>query len=220
MRKLVQWFGPLDEFLYIDTDIIVFEKIIDNLKYLQEYDFLNCDYHFKGRKLDDIFSSTVLEKNIFSSQQLEDVFNSGFWASKKGIFTEDKLYELLTECSNNREYFDFSQKTTDQPILNYLILKSTKKRLNLVKLSHNEPGNWAGSPHFEQKDKILYDGEKPLKYVHWAGVPLKSGGPYYELWKHYRYLGEETPVSVETRKKDYWQGLKNKAKSILKGDRP
>ena len=27
MRKLVSWFGPLEEFIYIDTDIIVFEDI-------------------------------------------------------------------------------------------------------------------------------------------------------------------------------------------------
>ncbi|MGY6529918.1 MAG: Npun_R2821/Npun_R2822 family protein [Cyanobacterium sp.] len=220
MRKLVQWFGPLDEFLYIDTDIVVFEKIIDNLKYLQEYDFLNCDYHFKGRKLNDIFSPMVLEQNIFSPQQLEDVFNSGFWASKKGIFTEDELYQLLAECANHREYFDFSQKTTDQPILNYLILKTTKKRLNLVKLKDNEPGNWAGSPHFEEKDYILYDQGQRLKYVHWAGVSIGGKGAYGELWEYYRYLGEEKPVSVETQKKDYWQLFKNKVKSVLRGDRP
>ncbi|HEY9794831.1 MAG TPA: hypothetical protein V6D30_04245, partial [Leptolyngbyaceae cyanobacterium] len=33
MRKLVAWFGPLDKFLYIDTDIIVFEKIANALDY-------------------------------------------------------------------------------------------------------------------------------------------------------------------------------------------
>jgi NAD-dependent DNA ligase len=31
LRKHACWFGEFDEFLYIDTDIIVFEKIIDNL---------------------------------------------------------------------------------------------------------------------------------------------------------------------------------------------
>ncbi|MBF2055647.1 MAG: methionine synthase [Cyanobacterium sp. T60_A2020_053] len=215
MRKLVQWFGPLDEFLYIDTDIVVFEKIIDNLQYLQEYDFLNCDYHFKGRKLNDIFSPVVLEKNIFSSQQLEDVFNSGFWASKKGIFTENELYQILAECALHREYFDFSQKTTDQPILNYLILKTTQKRLNLVKLTDNEPGNWAGSPHFEEKDHILYDQGKRLKYVHWAGVAVE--GAYADLWQYYRYLGEGKLIKISPNNpyQNYWNKLKLKLKQFL-----
>ena len=36
-RKHACWFGEFERFLYIDTDIIVFEKIINSLNYLQEY---------------------------------------------------------------------------------------------------------------------------------------------------------------------------------------
>jgi hypothetical protein len=212
MRKFVQWFGPLNEFLYIDTDIIVFEKISNILKYLNNYEFINCDYHFKSKKLRDIFSQVIQEKSIFTEQQLQDVFNSGFWGSRKGIFSEEQLYKLLDECSQHKEYFDFSQKTTDQPILNYIILKSTTKRLNLVKISENEAGSWAGSKHFQQQNHLLYDGNKPLKYIHWAGVSMKPGGPYRELWEYYRYLGEEKP-RLQPRTKslpNIWQKIINK----------
>ncbi|NES87239.1 MAG: methionine synthase, partial [Moorea sp. SIO2B7] len=202
MRKFVQWFGPLDDFLYIDTDIIVFEQIAKVLDYLSKYEFICCDYHYKGKKLGDIFSPLVKEQEIFSDEQLEDVFNSGFWASKKSIIDESRMYELLRECSQHREYFDFSRKTTDQPILNYIILKSTKKRLNMVKISDKEAGSWAGSKHFQEKDHILYDGGKPLKYLHWAGTPMKPGGPYRELWEYYRYLGETKSIHKEESK---WQ---------------
>ena len=47
MRKLVQWFGPLEQFLYIDTDIIVFEPMSQLLDYLNDYEFICCDYHDK-----------------------------------------------------------------------------------------------------------------------------------------------------------------------------
>jgi hypothetical protein len=214
MRKLVQWFGPLDEFLYIDTDILVFEKISETLNYLHEYEFINCDYHFKGRGLTDIFSNVIKEKNIFTDEQLQDVFNSGFWGSKKSVFTEEKLYQLLKECAENREYFDFSSQTTDQPILNYLILKSTTKRLNLVKIAENEPGSWAGSPHFQEQDHILYDKGKKLKYLHWAGIKINENSPYRELWEYYRYLGEEKPekININNNKKKWWQKIKSKLK--------
>ncbi|MBO0349328.1 methionine synthase, partial [Phormidium pseudopriestleyi FRX01] len=33
-RKQACWFGPFDEFVYIDTDIVVFERISDNFNYL------------------------------------------------------------------------------------------------------------------------------------------------------------------------------------------
>ena len=219
MRKFVLWFGPLDEFLYIDTDIIVFEKIVDTLNYLSQYEFISCDYHYKNRKLADIFSPVVIEQNLFSEEALQDVFNSGFWASKKGIFSEEELYGILTECSQHREYFDFSSKTTDQPILNYTILKSTQKRFNLVKLSDDEAGSWAGSRHFVEKDHILYDGEKPLRYLHWAGTPMVAGGMYRELWEYYRYLGETKPpaVSAPIKSNSFWQKFVNKALHVLKG---
>lgn len=216
MRKLVQWFGPLDEFLYIDTDIIVFEAIANVLDLLQDAEFLCCDYHFSGRGLEDVFSPYVRENNIFSDTELQDVFNSGFWGARKDILTAPKLEQLLRECANHREYFDFSRGTTDQPILNYIILKSTTKRVNLVKLSENEPGSWAGSPHFQEKDHILYDGDRRLRYLHWAGSPMSPGGPYRDLWEYYRYIGESRPPAPPPPPSpNVWQKLVNKAKGKL-----
>jgi lipopolysaccharide biosynthesis glycosyltransferase len=190
MRKLVAWFGPLDEFIYIDTDIVVFEKIADNLDKLSEVDFFCCDYHHANDKLRNIFSPFVKEQQIFSDAQLQDVFNSGFWASKKGIITEQQMDEALRECAVHREYFDFSEGVTDQPILNYLVLKLIAKRGNLVKIPGGGPGSWAGSQNFQQQDYALYDRGQRLKYLHWAGTRIKTGSPYWQLWEHYRYLHE------------------------------
>jgi hypothetical protein len=218
MRKLAVWFGPLDEFLYIDTDIIVFEKITNILNYLSESGFICCDYHYKGRNLKDIFSPVVKEQNIFSEQELQDVFNSGFWASKKGAISQAQMIELLQECANHREYFDFSSQTTDQPILNYLVLKAIPKRLNLVKFSNSEPGSWAGMKHFQEKDHILYDRQQPLRYLHWAGIAMQPGAPYQELWQHYRYLNESKPVGVSSaiEQQSSWQKLTSKVTSKLR----
>lgn len=212
MRKLVAWFGPLDEFLYIDTDIIVFEPLSRVLEYLQDYEFLNCDFHFKGRGLQDVFSPLVKEKSIFSDAELQDVFNSGFWASKKSAISYEQMLTLLRECAAHREYFDFSRQTTDQPIMNYLVLKSMPRRGNLVKLVENEPGSWGGSPHFEEKDHVLYDRGRRLRYLHWAGTPMRTGGPYRELWEYYRYLYEVKPVEDPSPKNHptLWQRLVSK----------
>ncbi len=216
-RKQACWFGEFDEFLYIDTDIVVFEKIADCLNYLEEYDFICCDYQYK-KGIINVFSEEVIKQNIFTNDQLKDIFNCGFWGSKKNLISEQTLYETFAECAKHTEYFDFTRKTSDQPIINYMILKKLEKRLNLTKLSENEPGSWAGSSHFTEKDYVLYDGDRRVKYVHWAGVPLKLGGPYWELWRHYRYLGEEKPanLSEENKINQLWEGMKNKARKILK----
>jgi hypothetical protein len=195
MRKLIAWFGPLDEFLYIDTDILVFQKIADVMDYLADYDFLCCDYHHAGEGLKNVFSEYV-RQGLFNEAQLQDVFNSGFWGSKKGVISEAQMYELLQECAAHREYFDFSQQTTDQPIMNYLVLKAMPKRLNLVRTVEKAPGSWAGSRHFQEKDGILYDNDQPLWYLHWAGIAMQPGSPYRSVWEHYRYRNQAKPESI------------------------
>ncbi len=189
MRKLAAWFGPLDEFLYIDTDILFFTPVTDTLSYLEHADFIWCDYHYK-RGLEDVFSDVVPEQNIFDAESLTDVFNSGLWGSRKSALTLEQLYEVLRECAAHREYFDFSSGTTDQPIMNYLILKTMSRRLNVVKVNPGEPGSWGGSPHFERRSNVLFDGDRPLRYLHWAGTPMRAGGPYRDLWTYYRYLND------------------------------
>ncbi|MEB3291732.1 MAG: hypothetical protein VKJ24_01090 [Synechococcales bacterium] len=194
-RKQACWFGDFDEFLYIDTDIVVFEKIIDNLNYLKDYDFLACDYqHLGGIK--NVFTPKIVEDGIFTEADLRSIFNGGWWAAKKGAIQEADLYESFAECSKHREWFDFSQKTSDQPIINYMILKKVAKRLNLVQQEGGAPGSWAGSTHFiPEGDDRLYDPtcDQPLQYLHWAGIRIEPGCPYWEIWAHYRYLNEPMP---------------------------
>ncbi|MBE9076600.1 methionine synthase [Romeria aff. gracilis LEGE 07310] len=198
MRKLAGWFGPLDDFLYIDTDILFFGPVTETLAYLEQADFICCDYHFKGRGIQDIFSQRVIDDGIFTPEALQDVFNSGLWGSKKGAISLEQMYDLLQDCAQHREYFDFSSGTTDQPIINYLVLKAIPRRLNIAKANPSEPGSWGGSPHFEQRDRRLYDGDRPLRYLHWAGTPMRPGGPYRTLWEYYRYLDDPDARSVET----------------------
>jgi hypothetical protein len=222
-RKQACWYGPFDEFLYIDTDIVVFEKIVDTLNYLEEYDFLSCDYQHKGG-IANVFTPEIFAAGVLDQTEAKSVFNCGFWASKKNLISEEHLYSIFRECAAHPEYFDFSQKTSDQPIINYMILKATQKRLNLTQHIPDEPGNWGGSPHFEQRLEgdvpILYDRQKRLHYLHWAGIKMAPGAPYYDVWSFYRYRGETPPAvpqqTVPNPMRTNWQKLASQSKSWLK----
>ncbi|MGK7927203.1 MAG: Npun_R2821/Npun_R2822 family protein [Spirulina sp.] len=193
-RKQACWFGEFDEFLYIDTDIVVFEKIIDNLNYLKDYDFLCCDYQHSGG-LTNVFTPKILTDGIFKEEEMQDIFNGGWWSSKKNLLSEPDLYETFAECAAHPEYFDFSQKTSDQPIINYTILKRIPRRFNIVRRPGKAPGSWAGSPQFKRRGNILIDpnNNQSLQYLHWAGIRIEPGCPYWEIWKYYRYLYDENP---------------------------
>lgn len=211
LRKLACWFGPFDEFLYIDTDIVVFEKIIENLNYLENNDFICCDYQYTGG-IKQVFTPKITE--IFSEDELKDVFNSGFWGSKKNLITQQDLQNTFEFCASHPEYFYVLN--SDQTILNYLVLKRMSRRFNIVRENGKGPGNWAGSPHFKQEGYKLVDPKvnQPLKFVHWAGVRLEPGGSYWDIWEHYRYLNEPKPAQVAftQKKKSLWQQIKDKIK--------
>jgi Mannosyltransferase putative len=218
-RKQACWFGPFDEFLYIDTDIVVFEKIIDNLNYLAEADFLCCDYqHFGG--IQNVFTTTVLEEKVFTITELKDIFNGGFWASKKNLISEQDLYETFAECAAHPEYFDFSQKTSDQPIINYMLLKRIPRRFNIIRRKGKAPGNWAGTPHFKMQRNTLIDPtvNQTLQYLHWAGFRIEPGCPYWDIWEYYRNLNLDLPPAVfdAPQRKNAWQENVDKLKNQLR----
>ncbi len=220
-RKQACWFGPFDEFIYIDTDIVVFEKISDNLNYLQSTDFICCDYQHLGG-ITNVFTPQVLEQKVFTESEVKDIFNGGFWGSKKNLISENHLYETFAECATHPEFFDFSQKTSDQPIINYMLLKRIPNRFNIVRREGKAPGNWAGTPHFEKQGNILIDPtvSQQLQYLHWAGIRIEPGCPYWEIWEHYRNLNSALPpanISAPAKKNQLQQNfeaLKNQLRQI------
>ncbi|MBD1805964.1 methionine synthase [Microcoleus sp. FACHB-SPT15] len=216
-RKQACWFGVFDEFIYIDTDIVVFEKLSNSLNHLNDHDFICCDYQHKGG-IKNVFTSQVIEENVFSNYEIQDIFNGGFWGSKKNLISEKTLYDTFTECAAHPEYFDFSQKTSDQPIINYMVLKHIPRRFNIVRRPGGAPGSWAGSKHFRIQGNQLIDPNvnQPLQYLHWAGIRIEPGCPYWDIWKYYRYLNEPLPNddSFQQTPKSFWDSLVDKVKRL------
>ncbi|MEB3282568.1 MAG: hypothetical protein VKK42_26985 [Lyngbya sp.] len=212
-RKQACWFGSFDQFIYIDTDIVVFDRIIETTNYLDDYDFICYDYQHSGG-IKNVFTPKVLEDGVFSENEIRDMFNGGFWGAKKNLLSEETLYKTFAECAEHPDYFDFSQKTSDQPIINYMILKRVPRRFNIVRRPGGAPGSWAGSKHFQrQGDYQLIDPNvnQPLEYLHWAGIRIEPGCPYWDIWKYYRYLGEPMPDDESLRpeaKSNFWHKIR------------
>lgn len=221
-RKQACWFGEFDKFIYIDTDIVVFDKIIETTSYLDEHDFICYDYQHRGG-IKNVFTPQIFADGVLDYSSVRDIFNGGFWGSKKSIISEEILYQTFAECSQHPEYFDFSQKTSDQPIINYMILKKVPRRFNLVYRPGGAPGSWAGSKHFQRQGEYnLIDPNvnQSLEYLHWAGIQIEPGCPYWDIWKHYRYLNETTIPDDDLLLKpqvntSFLQPIKQKLKSFL-----
>ena len=211
LRKLACWFGNYDRFLYIDTDIVVFEDVTTHLNLLSEYEFLTADYQ-RNNVFRDVFPQSMIEK--FPMFDTRKVFNAGFFASRKDALSKEVIVKELEFFSNNPSLF--FQHYGDQSFLNYLVLKRGLTTVNLIDISGNVAGNWAGSPHFLQKEDYLLDGnQQKLRFLHWAGFRISEEAPYWDIWRHYRYLGEELPLPVKPPRP--MSRLFNRLKTRLKG---
>lgn len=215
LKKFGCWFGPFDEFLYIDTDIVVFDPIINLLDAMEGYNFLSYDYQRKTG-IQDIFNDEILEKKVISSEQIDLVFNAGFFGSRKSSLSEKKLFSLIHETKQYANCFIWDYY--DQGILNYWVIRHDIKQINYTKTDINVPGNWAGSDYRMENYQLFNQATgKSLSYLHWAGHNIFPGCRYWEVWNYYRHLNPSIPPYVPPQKSDItlWQSLKQLLKSLL-----
>lgn len=190
-RKQACWFGPFEEFLYLDADIVVFEPIASVLDALADADFVCCDDQHCGG-LTHVFRESIRAR--FGDAELRGIFNGGLWGARRGAIGRAELTATWLECARHEEWFDFAHGGSDQPILNYLVLSRLPRRRNLF-ASGGAPRMWAGTPGLVWDGARLVDPAvgSAVRFLHWAGRPIGPGGPYWDVWRHFRELNSALP---------------------------
>lgn len=199
-RRFCAFDGPFDKFVYMDADTLVMNSLDFVFDKLDEYNCVVYDFQFKHPdKVYNIDSPNLLK--VFPENRIKsEIFCSGFYASKKGLFDEGKIEELSSYLRAGEK--EILYPTGDQPVVNYMFMRSG---IPVYNFAHHLPNNKitgcsVTSSHFEEKDRILYDKGNRLTYLHYIGVPPKvtqavcAGEniefPYRDLFLYYRYLRE------------------------------
>ncbi len=200
-RRFCGFDGPFDRFLYIDGDALLLQDITPILQRLDEYDCVVYDFQHKDfTHVYDANSSKLTQ--VFPKERIDkEIFCSGFFASKKGLFPAEKRNQLI-EYLKDGDAEVLYPMAPDQSLLNYMMMKSGAAICNLALAlpGDKKTGNAVTSRHFEWQDNILCDRGKPLTYVHYIGISSQvfqrvcAGEnlwfPYREAFLHYRYLHE------------------------------
>ncbi len=200
-RPFCAFDGPFDRFLYIDADALLMAPVDPIFEQLNQNDWVVYDFQYKD--IGHVYDVNSPQLNqLFSPETIESsIFCSGLYASHKGIFDTEKIEQLLQSLRAGEAEVLYIW-ASDQPILNYMVMKSGLKVYNLaLNLSPNEiTGNSVTSSHFQEKDHLIYDHGKRLTYLHYIGISSKIFGrvcdgenldfPYRDVFLHYRYLHE------------------------------
>ena len=198
-RRFCCFDGPFDRFIYLDADILAmnnFDLLFDSL---DQYDFVTYDFQYKD--LSHVFAVDAPNlTDVFERDRLNtEIFCAGLFASKKRLFTDPMLSDLLANLQGGEAEILY-YNGPDQSILNYMVMKSGVNAMNLARTLPAEArtGCCVTSPHFKEQDLVLFDQEQQLIYLHYIGVEsrffsrLCAGEnilfPYRDLFLYYRYL--------------------------------
>ncbi len=208
-RRYCAFDGPFDRFIYMDGDTLLMSTLDRVFAQLDNYDCVVYDFQHKDiTHVYEVTSPKLLE--IFPQERLnQEIFCSGFYGSKKGLFDGERRNWLIEQLRAGEAEIVYPM-AVDQPLLNYMMMRSNFSIYNLaLQLPKEErTGCCVTSPHFQALDNILYDQGNRLTYLHYIGLSsslftrLCSGEnldfPYRDIFLHYRYLYEPSQRPICT----------------------
>ncbi|HLO84157.1 MAG TPA: hypothetical protein VK203_03960 [Nostocaceae cyanobacterium] len=195
-RKLCCLDGPFDKFIFFDGDTLLMKPLDDVYQKLDEYDWLTNDFQHKSA-LTYIFEWPEEKlKETFQRETIRnDIFCSGWFASRKGIFAQQTIDNLLAKLEAGESDL-LTWADSDQTVLNYLVFRSGISYYNYAWHPQATGCHW--SSKYDVVDNILYDKGRPITYIHYMSVSssdftrLCSGEDvdiaYRDVFLHYRYL--------------------------------
>lgn len=211
--------APFDRFIYLDADTLVLGSPSIIFDALDDHDFVVYDFQHKDPShIFNLKSSKLLK--VFNQDQINtQIFCSGCFASKRGLFTQEQRDWVVSKLADGEAEVLYLA-APNQSVLNYMTLRLGIPVWNLaLHLPKSQStGNSVTSPHFEERDHVLYDQGKRLTYLHYIGLSSKlfrqvcqgqfANFPYRDIFLHYRYLHEpenrpvlaSEPVSVLPKK--------------------
>ena len=215
-RRFCAFDGPFDRFIYMDADTLAMSPL-DHVFQKLDHDWVVYDFQFtNASKIYNLDSPKLYD--IFSQERIQtEVFCSGFYGAKRGLFDETLREQLLNHLKSG-DYQCLYRGAGEQPLLNYMVMRSGLSSYNFANQipADQRTGSSATSKHFEEKNHILYDKGNRLTYIHYIGVQPSTiqrvcqgenlDFPYRDLFLYYRYLHQpehrpvfkEPPTSTKT----------------------
>ena len=193
--------SPFERFIYFDGDVLVLNPVDFIFDRLNTKDFAVYDFQYKDpTHVYNVRSDKLL--TVFPEDRIEsEIFCAGFYASKQGLFPQAKRDWLLEQLKSGEAEILYPNGP-DQSILNYMTMRSLIPAYNfsLHLPADQRTGCSVTSPHFQQRDNLLYDKGVRLTYLHYIGISSRVFAkvcagenlefPYRDIFLHYRYLHE------------------------------
>jgi len=209
-RKWASFFGPYDEFIFLDADIAVAMPL----------EKLFAAFHKSA--FDLVFFDTditnVYEWDYIAEMQLKyhsPGFNAGAFMSRKGVVTEDVLWRVADTAAQDRR--KLKSNHVDQPFLNYVfdtLPRRTTHHIAIMPELAKLPWARVGFRYDARQDRMMDAEDRQMPFIHWSGCHyLNMVRP--EIFLKYRTLGLNFPEQIACLSSFYYRRFKRKLRTFL-----
>lgn len=192
-RRYAAFWGPLDRFMYLDARQVVLADLKPLICALDEYDFELL--HFDCA-INQVYEPGELRRSLLRQGRARG-FNSGRWATRKGLFTLEEFEQLATNALEVRD--QLNPRNTDQAFINYCCDMKPIVYGHVAEVL----GGMCQSAWARQSGKIYWqdgkyhlwdfgglDHKKQVLLLHWAGYQLNSVLPHRKLLNRFVFKDE------------------------------
>jgi hypothetical protein len=188
-RKLAAFWGPYEEFLFLDADIVVVDDLMPFLRLAGEdrADLLYFDH--------DVAQVYRAGAALPFDVRVSSGFNTGAFASRRGVLDLGELRSLAEAAEPFREAF---VDVGEQPFVNF-VFDTTGRTAE--PFAERVP-DLAAALRAGLGLELAADGWRlagangpRVPMVHWAGFTPTPWMPHKALWLEHRLAGEPGPVA-------------------------
>jgi len=183
-RRLAAFWGPLDEFIYLDARIVV---VSDLQPWLDARRRCGADLLYYDRAVDQVYLPCAWRDQLLINRRPAG-FMSGLWVSRKGLFSLDDFEQLAKQSEEVTD--GLNRRNSDQCFLNYCCdaRQITYAPIYRV-IPHLARMTWSRQPglyRYKQSYFIWEHGglehNKQMPVINWAGTKLSPAMPYAAIF--------------------------------------
>lgn len=194
-RKLAAFEGPFDEFAYFDADIVV---LVDPADLVAGFARSPANFVYTDRDPAEVYRPGPLRASMIERYG-SPCFNSGFFLSRRGVFTWRDFDEITRRAVEARH--DLAYRN-DQTFLNYCV---DVTGVAAAELSDLFPGltrrQWAARAgiSWDGRAAVMADPAEPdagcrFPFVHWAGFDVSPAMPRRDVFDAFRRRAKPAAV--------------------------
>ncbi len=187
-RRYAAFWGPVEQFMYLDTRQVILADLKPFIQALEQFDF---DFLHYDCALDQVYEPGEFRRKMLRKGKGRG-FNSGRWASRRGLFSLEEFETLGGDALKIRE--QLNPRNTDQAFINYCCdMKPVRYGHFAEVIGGICQDGWARKQGeiYQQDGKYFLwdyggnDHKKQLILLHWAGYSLQSLKPHSQLYNYY-----------------------------------